>query len=298
MVTGVDMAKQHELAAIDYATGMSLKDIAEKYNVSYEAAKKWKQRYKWEKIKQVKKIVKVVEKNVPNVPQKRGTKGDKNTKVQEPLEELTEQEQLFCYHYVRTHNATQAALLAGYAKGNKQSAEVLGCRLYHRPRVKQEIGRLHELLKQDIHVDIQDFLTFMQKVVGADIGDYLRFGMVERVVFGEDGPLTDENGEVIKEPVNSIVLGESEMLDTSVITEVKQGKDGISIKLADKKWAWEQLTKYFDWLPDQWKRKVETEKLDIERQKVDILRQKNGEGGDADDSIMFVDDIGSDDEES
>jgi hypothetical protein len=29
-----------------------------------------------------------------------------------------------------------------------------------------------------------------------------------------------------------------------VITEVKEGRDGVSFKLEDKKWAWEQLAKY------------------------------------------------------
>ena len=52
-------------------------------------------------------------------------------------------------------------------------------------------------------------------------------------------------------------------------------KDGISIKLADKKWAWDQLTKYFDWLPNQWQRKVETEKLEIERKKLATLADKD-----------------------
>ncbi|MCE5286959.1 MAG: terminase small subunit [Pelosinus sp.] len=146
---------------------------------------------------------------------------------EEQEEELSDREQLFCYHYVRTWNATQAALKAGYAaeSKNKHSAQVLGCRLLQRPKVKQEVNRLRELFKQEIHVDIQDFLAFCLKVIGADIGDYLKFGAIDRLVYDDKGPVKDpDTGEYLKEPVNGIELGESEQLDTSVIQEIKQGK--------------------------------------------------------------------------
>ena len=268
------MAQNHELAERDYILGMKLADIAEKYNVSINTVKSWRKRHGWSRDKTAKK-------SAPIAPQK--TKKGCTPKIeQKPEEELSDQEQLFCYHYVRTWNLTQAALLAGYAKGNKHSAQVLGSRVYQRPRVRQEVDRLKELFRQDLHLDIQDFLAFCMKVAGADIGDYIRFGMVERVVYDSDGPIKDENGKLIKEPINMLTLGESEELDTSVIQEVKQGKDGISIKLADKKWAWEQLIKYFDWLPDQWQRKVETEKLELESKRVEIMARKAGDGDDDD----------------
>ena len=102
---------------------------------------------------------------------------------------------------------------------------VLGCRLRKRPRVAQEIERLKEVFRQEIHVDIQDFLAFCMKVIGADIGDYLKFGAVERFVHDVDGLVKDpDTGEYLKEDVSMVTLGENEQLDTSVIVEVKQGK--------------------------------------------------------------------------
>jgi phage terminase small subunit len=44
--------------------------------------------------------------------------------------------------------------------------------------------------------------------------------------------------------VNYVELLDSDNIDTSVITEVKEGRDGVTFKLEDKKWAWEQLAKY------------------------------------------------------
>lgn len=279
------MAENHELALRDYVLGMKYREIADKYNVSVDTVKKWKTRYRWERDKPVKTAVKPV-----HSVHKR-EKVD-NGGHQEPEEEtLTDQEQLFCYHYVRTWNATQAALKSGYSK-NKASTQVTAHRLLQRPRIRLEIDRLRELFKQEIHIDIQDFLAFCLKVIGADIGDYLKFGAIDRLVYDDNGPIKDpDTGEYLKEPVNCISLGESEELDTSIIQEVKQGKDGISIKLADKKWAWEQLIKYFDWLPDKWQRNLENKKLEI-------LQQKNGIGDNNIEPVQFVDDIGGDDDAS
>lgn len=39
--------KEHELAKIDYTNGMSIKEIATKYNVKETAVRKWKSRHKW-----------------------------------------------------------------------------------------------------------------------------------------------------------------------------------------------------------------------------------------------------------
>lgn len=286
------MSKNYELAERDYILGMKYQEIAEKYNVSIETVKSWKKRHNWERNKPVKKTAP----NAPIAPlkNKKGCKGVQ--KHIEPAEELTDKEQIFCYHYIRTWNATQAALLAGYG-GNKFSAKTIGYNLLQRPRVKQELDRLRSLFRQELHVDIQDFLEFCLKVVGADIGDYIAFGQKEVEVMGPFGPIFDKKTKKpIMQRVNSINLGDSDMLDTSVISEIKQGRDGISIKLADKKWAWEQLIKYFDWLPDKWQRKIEEDKLVIEGQKLEVLKQRNGNIDENAELVQFIDDIGGDDD--
>ena len=65
---------------------------------------------------------------------------------------------------------------------------------------------------------------------------------------GMYGPVIDKKTKKpLTETVNYIDIAESENVDTSVVTEIKQGRDGIGIKLADKKWAWEKLEAYFGW---------------------------------------------------
>lgn len=71
--------------------------------------------------------------------------------------------------------------------------------------------------------------------------------------------------------VNAVRFRESADVDGTLIAEVKQGKDGASIKLLDKMKALEWLTKYFEMNPESKyrkeydKRKLEIELLKLER---------------------------------
>ena len=104
------------------------------------------------------------------------------------------------------------------------------------------------------------------------------FGQKEVPIIGMFGPVTDpETGEEMTHMVNYVDLNEHSLVDTSVIAEVKQGRDGVSIKLADKMKALEKLEIYFDLLPDKFQRKLAEAKIDIERQKLEIARTKTGE---------------------
>ena len=250
------MAEKHELALNDYLLGMKYREIAEKYGVTIDAVKQWKKRHGWTRDAPVRSA----KKPVPNVHKnKEGTnRVQKQTEKLDPEdEELTEQEQLFCLYYVGSWNARQAALKAGYGqKSNKQTANVMGCRLLKRPRVIEELKRIKELLVQDVYLEAKDVLQMYIKIAFADIGEMVQF-------YG-----------------HSVNLSNSEDVDTSLIQEVKKGKDGISIKLVDKMKALEKLELYFDLLPDNWRRKVEAEKLELERRKVEAAEKKAGDGED------------------
>ena len=280
------MAQKHELAQRDYILGMPYKEIATKYAVSVETVKSWRKRHGWSRDKTTKK-------GAPIAPlkQQKGCTPKNKGEPEVPEEELSDQELLFCHYYVGRWNATQAAFKAGYAsKGNKASAQVIGSRLLARPRVQAELDRLKELLTQEARITAQDVLQLYINIACADIGDYVEFGMFERPMFDAEG-VVKVDGEIVYEKVNMVRLNESSMLDTSVISEVKEGRDGISIKLADKMKALEVLRKYFNLLDDSWKQRVEEENLklskarllfDMEKAKgeskgnehVDALRQK------------------------
>ena len=55
----------------------------------------------------------------------------------------------------------------------------------------------------------------------------------------------------------------SDEVDVTIITELKLGRDGVVVKLADKMKAIDFLAKYFDMVRDHFKRQLEQEKLKI-----------------------------------
>lgn len=278
------MAQPYELAEKDYILGMKYREIADKYKVSIDTVKSWKVRHKWERDKIKRKTAHSAHNNENVCTQPK--------KVQEPSDELTDKEQLFCYHYVRCFNATQASLKSGYTT-NKSSATVQGSRLLRTERVEKEVARLKSLLIQEIHISALDVLQQYINIAFADIGDYVTFGQKEVPIIGMYGPVVDKKTKkVMTQIVNYIDLNEHSLVDTSVIAEVKQGRDGVSIKLADKMKALEKLEIYFDLLPDKFQRKLAEAKIDIERRKVALAEKSAGDKGGSTDSVTIIDDIG------
>jgi phage terminase small subunit len=81
------------------------------------------------------------------------------------------------------------------------------------------------------------------------------------VGFDEDGqPIYDESARLY----NFFSLKNSDEIDGSILTEVKEGKEGITLKLADKMKALEVLTKYFDMLSNSDKERLQQEKMKAE----------------------------------
>ncbi|WP_420540559.1 terminase small subunit (plasmid) [Paenibacillus polymyxa] len=76
---------------------------------------------------------------------------------------------------------------------------------------------------------------------------------------------------------NYVSFKNSDEIDGTLVSEVKQGKDGVSVKLHDKTKALDVLTKYMDLLPDKHKRMVEDEKLKINVRNLSLKGQRSRE---------------------
>lgn len=256
----------YELAENDYMLGMKYKDIAEKYGVSINTVKSWKQRYKWDR-----KRVHTKKKDV-HTPKECVPKRTTIEKVKEiEKAELTEKQRLFCLYYIKTFNATHAAIKAGYAK---DSAHVMGSQLLRNPKVAEEIKRIKGAMQEEIFIDAMDVLNKYIKIAFADITEYLEFGQREIQVMGAFGPIHNEEGEPITKVVNYIDFKDSNMVDGSLISEVKQGKDGASIKFFNKIKALEKLELYFDLFPDKFKRRIEEERIKMDKEKFELEKSK------------------------
>jgi len=240
----------------------TLVEIAKELDIKNPSQiRKWKSQDNWDE--QMNGNVTIAKRSVTIV---------KNPKTKEKLkeiledEELTEKERLFCLYFVKYFNGTQAAIKAGYAK---ESAHVQSSRLLRRERVASYIKELKGELVENVFVEAMDVLKEYIKIAFADITNYITFGQRE-VEF------QDDEGNQFTRMINFVDLQEADLVDGSIITEVKKGKDGVSIKLADKMKALDKLAQYFDLVPDNFKRQIEEERhrMQMEVQKVHVEKTK------------------------
>ncbi|MBY7740126.1 terminase small subunit [Paenibacillus polymyxa] len=223
-----------------------------------------------ERSKKVQSAPTVVEEPEPEIPDEDG---------------LTPKQRIFTYEYLRDFNATRSAIAAGYSK---KTAYQIGFALLKKVEIQNIIRQHKETMIDEVGLNAQRVLMEYMKIAFADITDYVEFGQKEEDVLGLEGdPVFDpDTGETKKYRYNYVSFKNSDEIDGTLVSEVKQGKDGVSVKLHDKTKALDVLTKYMDLLPDKHKRMVEDEKLKMQREKLELERAKvTGEGNSEDDLI-------------
>lgn len=222
--------------------GMKYKDIAVKYNVSIDTVKKWKTRYKWNRKSVYTKSEKVYTQNQSKKDDKKEPIVDEVNEVLENTE-LTEKQRLFCIFFIKCFNATKA-----YQKAYEcdyKTAMVEGCKCLRKPKVKKVIDELQkERLSREFLTKNDIFQKYMD-IAFADIGDYLQFGP------------------------KGVRLNDSADVDTSIIAEVSEGRNGVRLKLADRMKALEWLSEHMDMANSSQKEEYASKKDNIS----DILKQ-------------------------
>ncbi len=231
-----------------YKNGMKLVDIASQLKLPDGTIRRWKSTYKWDGERSDKESERSDSKQV--VENEQINDGTKETLQNN---ELTPEQQFFCIFYVKTFNATQSYLKA-YGS-SYETAMVNGCLLLRKAKIREEIERLKEIKRQQIVAGAEDIVELQMRIAFSDIGDYLTFGQSRVPVMAMYGPVqikNEETGEkeTLMKDINVVHLNGSDRVDTQLIQEVKQGKDGVSVKLADKQKAMDWLSKYFLVHPD------------------------------------------------
>ena len=259
---------------------IDLVEIAKILSLSPGTVRGWKAKDKWDSELNgtLQNDTERSNKKVNKKSKKKGPIADEVKEVSENTE-LTEKQRLFCIYYIEDYNATKA-----YQKAygcSYHTAKVEGCKNLTKPNLKKEIDRLTEecLNEQEISSKLLNKRLFemYMKIAFADIGDYLKFGQEEEKVWNmsDDGsfkPVIDpETGEQRIRRYNVVNLNESSEVDTTIISEVSEGKDGVKIKLHDKMKALEWLDKHYGQLD-----KLTSEKLEIEKQKLELAKIKSG----------------------
>ena len=266
-----------EQAKAMYLKGMKLVEIASQLNVSEGTVRSWKSRYKWD--------CNVANKK-RNVAKRKREENSKNKKaIAEAVDQvidnpdLTDKQRLFCLHYVRCFNATKAyqkAYGCGYDVDNSE-----GYKLLVKPCIKEEIQRLKQNRLNREMLDESDIFQKYMDIAFSDITDYVTFGQEEVPVMAMYGPVEikdEETGKKIPltKRINVVKFKESSEVDGTLITEVKQGRDGTSIKLADR-------MKTLDWLAEHMDMATEEQ-----RAKIEVMKSKIENDGDKSIQITFV----------
>lgn len=228
---------------------IDLVEIANQLNMPPGTIRGWKSKDNWEQ-----KLNGTFQKE-RNAPKDKSP--PKYKKHEKPLAEveqvldnpdLTDKQRLFCLYYIKSFNATKAyqkAYGVDYA-----TAASIAYRLMEKDGIVEEIKRLKQSKLNQVMLSPEDIFQKYMDIAFSDVTDYLMFGRKEIVVN------TDEDGNEITAEVNYVDFKDSSLVDGTLISEVKQGKDGVSIKLADRMKALQWLAEHMDLATEEQRLKI------------------------------------------
>lgn len=97
---------------------------------------------------------------------------------------LTDKQEMFCQHYTATHNATEAAKLAGYSA---RTAGAVGHENLRKPEIEARIRELERPVLEQAGVNREVLLRELAGTILADITEVVRFGTEEVRMTGDGG---------------------------------------------------------------------------------------------------------------
>ena len=253
--------KRIEQAKELYLQGKKLIEIANQLNLPEGTIRRWKSTHKWDSERSEKKKVK----------KKKPVEREVNQVIENP--ELTDKQRLFCVLYARCFNATKA-----YQKAygcTYETAMANGSETLRKTKIQNEIRRLkQERLNREFLSESDIFQKYMD-IAFADLTDYVEFGTEEEPVMAMYGPVKVEDPETGKkkqltQTVNVVRFKKSSEVDGTILSEVKHGRNGSSIKLADR-------MKALQWLSDHMEIATaeQAARLDLLKAQAEFARMKS-----------------------
>lgn len=260
------MAEKHILAEQDYMQGLKYKEIAEKYSVTLNTVKSWKKRYGWQRKKGAYPLKSM---HTKKEDARQGNQNVPNTvKVErfKPLPEterdvLTDKQRLFVMEYLRDFNATRAAMTVGYSK---KTAHTSGWKMLRNEEIRAEIERQKGLTTSELGLSIQRVIAELMKIAFADISDVMEYGVHHVPLRDKEGNIVlNQEGNPVTEKHNFVTLKNADEMDSTVISEVKKTREGVSVKLHDKLKAIEKLERYLPYRTEEEKLKMDKTRAEI-----------------------------------
>ncbi|WP_415296327.1 terminase small subunit [Clostridium perfringens] len=240
----------------DHDGNITNREIADMLDENEKTISNWKCRDKWNV---------VLQKNECSTTNKKAQKNTGKNIKKEPIAEevkevlgnteLTDKQRLFCIYYIKYFNATKA-----YQKAygcSYETAMVEGFRTLRNPKIELEIEKLKQHKLNQAMLSEEDIFQRYMDIAFSDITDYVNFGKREIEVSKDE----DDNPVMIK--VNYVDFKDSNEIDGTIISEVSQGKNGVSIKLHDKMKALQWLSDHMNIATDKQKAELEVLKSKI-----------------------------------
>lgn len=141
---------------------------------------------------------------------------------------LTAKQDLFCRHYVSNkHKGTKAAIDAGYSEN---TAGQMACENLKKPQILERIKELEKPVIEKLEIDENWVISKLKGFADSKITDYFKI----------------ENGEIVLKDFSDLTDAQ-----ISAIESIKQTKNGIEIKLVDKKGSTVDIGKHFGMFKEQ-----------------------------------------------
>jgi phage terminase small subunit len=188
---------------------------------------------------------------------------------------LTAKQQRFVDEYLIDLNATQAAIRAGYSK---KTANEQGSRLLANVSVSAAIHQRMNERSGRVEITQDMVLRELAKIGFSDIRKVVRWGETQvRMVDGED------DGPEDMVPYHGLALIDSAEVDDSTaaaIAEVSQGRDGLKVKLHDKKGALVDIGRHLGMFtaPGHAELDAELKRLEVEKRRAELKLIEKGGG--------------------
>ena len=165
---------------------------------------------------------------------------------------LTEKMKRFAEEYIVDLNATQAAIRAGYSEN---TASETGYENLRKPQIAEFIQKLKDERSKRTEISADRVLQEYARLGFSDISHYLKVTTRERIV--DYKQINDEEDGPMLLPVTQVTQG-VDLYDTDeidpekmlAVAEIKQTRDGIALKLHDKKGALDSIARHLGMFND------------------------------------------------
>lgn len=266
---------------------MPLADIAAQLGTPLSTTKSWKRRDAWGKDEQTQKDASAQDAFKTRQRQRRAQVNRKAVEALEANEELSERERDFCAAFVHAPNPSQAAMATG-RYSTYHSARQAAYAMMQRPEVQAEIKRLKAVKRITLLADADDIIDLHMRIAFADLTQFVEFGQEEVPVVGMFGPVIVKDPETGEEKpltkdANVVRLKDHTQVDGTVLSEIRQGRDSVSVKLADRQKSLDFLERLFELDP------MNKHKKDYDRRRLELEERKAAEGNE--DALEKLDEI-------